>query len=258
MEKINGIFDSHAHYDDSAFDSDRMEVLSTLPQKGISYVMNVSADFMSAQAGIALSEKFSFVYSSVGIHPEFADTLSKSAAEDLERWAASPKVKAVGEIGLDYHYEGFSKKRQWSAFECQMELANKIGYPVIIHSRDATDDTLSVLRNFPEVKGVVHCFSGSAETANELLKMGYYIGFTGVITFSNAKKAVAAAQSVPLNRLLIETDCPYMAPVPMRGKRCDSSMLIHTANRLAEIKNVSKEELIAQTCQNAKSLYNIE
>lgn len=258
MEELNGIFDSHAHYDDSAFDSDRMEVLSTLPQKGISYVMNVAADFMSTQAGIALSENFSFVYSSVGIHPEFADTLSKSAAEDLERWAAFPKVKAVGEIGLDYHYEGFSKKRQWSAFERQMELANKIGYPVIIHSRDATDDTLSVLRNFPEVKGVVHCFSGSAETANELLKLDYYIGFTGVITFSNAKKAVAAAQSVPLNRLLIETDCPYMAPVPMRGKRCDSSMLVYTADRLAEIKDVSKEELIAQTCKNAKSLYHIE
>lgn len=255
--EIAGIFDSHAHYDDAAFDADRTEVLNALPQKGISYVMNVASDFMSAQAGISLTEQFPFVYSSVGIHPEFAQTLSKSALGDLERWLDYPKVKAVGEIGLDYHYDGYSKKQQWNAFERQMELAERTGYPVIIHSRDAVEDTLAILRSFPKVKGVVHCFSGSVQTAQELLKMGYYIGFTGVITFSNAKKAVLAAESVPLERLLIETDCPYMAPVPMRGKRCDSTMLPWTAARLAEIHQIATEELIRQTCQNALALYRI-
>lgn len=258
MEQLTGIFDSHAHYDDVAFDADRKELLNSLPDQGISYVMNVAADFMSAQAGIALSQLYSFVYSSVGVHPEFAHTLSKSALNDLERWADTPKVKAVGEIGLDYHYAGFSKREQWTAFERQMELAERIGYPVIIHSRDATEDTLAILRNFPGVMGVMHCFSGSAQTAQELLKMGYYIGFTGVITFTNAKKAVLAAQSVPLERLLIETDCPYMAPVPMRGNRCDSTMLPYTATKLAEIKEVSAQELICQTCKNAIALYRIE
>lgn len=250
------IFDSHAHYDDKKFNADRDAVLAALPGQGVRYVMNVGSTLRSSRTAIALAAKYGHVYASAGVHPHDA----KSAPDDLEEKLAAllkqDKVCAVGEIGLDYHYDFSPRNVQLDVFERQLQLAFDLELPVIVHDREAHADTLRLLKKYKS-RGIVHCFSGSAEMAGELVKMGLYIGFTGVVTFKNARKTLAAAAAVPPDRLLIETDCPYMAPEPNRGRRCDSSMLPAVAERLAQVRGMRPQELIDYTCQNACRVYNI-
>ncbi len=254
---LHNIFDSHSHYDDNRFDKDRDELLSGMLLSTVSYIMHASTDINSAQFGLKLADKYQNIYTSVGIHPLDLDKLEGDTLEKIEKIAReNEKVKAIGEIGLDYHYEPFDKELQKKIFAKQVELANKLDLPVIVHLREATQDGMEILKKY-KPKGVVHCFSGSAETASEVLKLGMYIGFTGVLTFKNSKKARRAASVVPLNRLLLETDCPYMAPEPFRGKRCDSRMISEIAKTAAEIYNFSPQEILDATCENAKVLYNI-
>lgn len=256
--KVNNIFDTHAHYADHAFDSDRDELLSSLPENGVKYVMLASSSVDDTRENALLAEKYDYIYAASGVHPESIDTNPMDYLDIVKNTIlSSPKIKAVGEIGLDYHYEGYDRDKQIKLFEEQLVLAKELSLPVIVHSRDACEDTLNILKKHKPC-GVVHCFSGSAETAKEIIKLGMYIGFTGVITFKNAKKALKALEAVPLDRLLLETDCPYMSPVPFRGKRCDSSMIAYTAEKAAEIKQIDTQKLIDITCENAKKFYLIK
>lgn len=255
---MHNIFDSHSHYADHAFDSDRFEVLEKLPENGIKYIMLAASGLDDTAENSELSSKYGYIYSSAGIHPENADNVPDGYLDIIrEAVRSNPKIKAIGEIGLDYHYEGYDREKQIKLFKAQLELADELELPVIIHSRDATEDTMNILREY-KPDGVVHCFSGSAETAAEVIKLSLYIGFTGVLTFKNAKKALKALEKVPMDKLLLETDCPYMAPVPFRGKRCDSSMIRYTAEKAAEIKGIPVQELLDITCRNAMEFYNIQ
>lgn len=254
---LENIFDSHAHYADSAFDDDREQLLAELPSKGVYRVMLASSSVEDTSVNSDLSQKYDYIYAAAGVHPESVDTNPENYIEIIERTVKNnPKIRAIGEIGLDYHYEGFDRDKQAELFCRQLELAGELELPVIVHSRDATEDTLRILQKY-HPGGVVHCFSGSAETAEEIIKLGMYIGFTGVLTFRNAKKALRALEAVPNDRLLLETDCPYMAPVPFRGNRCDSSMIAYTAEKAAEIKGMTAQEILNITTENAKRMYNI-
>ena len=251
------IFDTHAHYADSAFDGDREQVLAELPGKGIKLVMLAASGLDDSRDNVLLAQKYDYIYASVGVHPESVDETPADYIGTLRELIASePKIKAVGEIGLDYHYEGYDREKQIRFFREQLELAKELDMPVIVHSRNAAEDTVEILKEY-RPKGVVHCFSGSAETAREIVKTGMYIGFTGVLTFKNAKKALKALEAVPMDRLLMETDCPYMAPEPFRGSRCDSSMIAYTAAKAAEIKGIPVEELLEITCRNGMKMYDI-
>ncbi len=255
---MNNIFDTHAHYSDSAFDSDRDELLAALPTKGVRYVALASSSVEDSAANSAISEKYDYIYCAAGVHPECVDeTPYGYLAQIREIVAANSKVRAIGEIGLDYHYDGFDKDKQIKIFREQLELARELNLPVIVHSRDASEDTLNILKEY-KPQGVVHCFSGSAETAAEIVKLGMYISFTGVLTFKNAKKAAKALEVVPLEKLMLETDCPYMAPEPFRGKRCDSSMIAYTARKAAGIKGISVQEMLDITCRNGMEFYRIK
>ena len=206
---------------------------------------------------VALAQKYGYIYAAVGVHPESVDETPSDYREKLtELVKSSEKVRAIGEIGLDYHYENYDRDKQILFFRQQLELARELSLPVIVHSRNASEDTLDILKEYRPA-GVVHCFSGSAEVAREVIKLGMYIGFTGVLTFKNAKKALRALEAVPLDRLLLETDCPYMAPEPLRGRRCDSSMICYTAEKAAQIKDVSTQELLDITCRNGMDFYHI-
>lgn len=255
---MNNIFDTHAHYADHAFDEDREQILASLPEKGVKYVTLASSSVEDTAENSKLAQKYDYIYAAAGVHPESVDTNPADYLETVRKAISeNPKIRAVGEIGLDYHYDGYDREKQIKLFREQLELARELDMPVIVHSRDACEDTLVLLREF-KPKGVVHCFSGSAETAREIIRLGMYIGFTGVLTFKNAKKALRALAEVPLDRLLLETDCPYMAPVPFRGKRCDSSMIAYTAQKAAEIKGIPVDELLEITCRNGMALYNIQ
>lgn len=253
---MNNIFDTHAHYADRAFDADREELLKKLPDMGVSLVMLASSSVEDTRENALLAEKYSYIYSAAGVHPESADDNPEDYLSIVKAAAALPKTMAIGEIGLDYHYDGYCREKQIKLFEEQLELAKQLDMPVIIHTRDAWEDTLSILKSH-KPNAVVHCFSGSAEMAREVLKLGLYVGFTGVLTFKNAKKALKALAEVPTDRLLLETDCPYMAPEPFRGKRCDSSMIASTAAKAAEIKELDVQELINITNENGKRFYRI-
>lgn len=255
MEKI---FDTHAHYTDTAFDTDRDELIASLPKKNVGLIMQACTDLDDALKIQALSDKYDFMYASVGIHPEnIANGVPDNAYDKLLKIAKHNKVLAIGEIGLDYHYEGYDRHIQIELFKMQLELAKELSLPVIVHSRDATEDCLNILYKY-KPKGVMHCFSGSAETAKIIADLGMYIGFTGVLTFKNAKKALRAIEVVPQDKLVLETDCPYMAPVPYRGKRCDSSMIIHTAGAAATVLGKSTDEILSQTFDNGLRLFNID
>lgn len=253
-----GIFDTHAHYADRAFDCDREQVLAELTSKGVELVMLAGSDIRDSRENVRLAQCYDYVYAAASFHPEYADRAPEDIIDILRGIiASSPKVKAVGEIGLDYHYEGYDREKQINLFRQQLELAAELDMPVIVHSRNATEDTLDILKEY-RPRGVVHCFSGSAETAKEIIKLGMYIGFTGVLTFKNSKKALKALEAVPMDRLLMETDCPYMAPEPLRGQRSDSSMIAYTAVKAAEVKGISVQELIDITCRNGRTLYGID
>jgi len=252
------IFDSHAHYDDEAFNEDREEVIKGLKDKGVIGVLNCGSSLEGARMSVELSSKYDFIYSAVGIHPEYADIVNEKLIEELRGLARNLKVKAIGEIGLDYYYEENPPREiQKASFKLQMELAMELNLPVVIHDRDAHKDTLDILKEFPEVIGTVHCFSGSVEFAKECLKLGYYIGFTGVITFKNAKKIADVAKCVPMDRILVETDCPYMAPSPHRGKRNKSDYIKYIIEKISEIKGKTIEEIEDATIFNIKQLLKI-
>ena len=252
------LFDTHAHMNDPAFDEDREAVLLGLKEKGVQWVMNVGCCLDSSRDCIAMAERYPFVYASVGSHPDSADEVNEEVLEQYRQMAKHPKVRAIGEIGLDYYYETIPRETQIRAFRMQMELARELKMPVIIHERDAHDDGMRMVKEFKDVTGVFHCYSGSAEMARQLVNMGWYIGFTGVLTFKNARKAVETAQSIPLDRIVLETDCPFMAPEPFRGKRNDPGYLYRMAQQLAQIRGISVEEVQEATTANAKRLYRLD
>ena len=249
-------FDSHAHLDAPRFAADRDEIFAALAEQGP--VMNVGCDLASSERSVALAQKYSFVYAAVGSHPDDADHVDGKLLDAYRRLCAEKKVRAIGEIGLDYHYEDVPRAQQIIAFEQQLELAEALKLPVIVHEREAHGDAMDIVMRHPDVRGVFHCFSGSKEMALWLVERGWYIGFTGVLTFKNARRAVEAAQALPLERILIETDCPYMAPEPYRGRRNDSRFVPLVAAKLAELRGLTPEEAGEITAANAKRLYGIE
>lgn len=251
------IFDTHAHYDDEAFDSDRDILLSSFNKKGIGLVIDPGCDLESCQKSIQLSEKYSFIYSAIGVHPEEIDGLSENDIEGVYKLLEHPKCVAVGEIGLDYYWNKSNKDLQKQIFQMQLEWAIEYNLPVIIHDREAHGDALEIVEHFPTVRGVFHCFSGSVEMAQRLLSLGWYLGFDGPITYKNNKKQIEVLNQCPMDRILIETDSPYLSPVPMRGRRNDSSNLIYIVDRIAEVKGVSKETIISETTANGKRLFGI-
>ena len=252
------LFDTHAHLDDRAFDADRAELLSALPSQGLALVMNPGCSLASSRNADALSREYDYIYAAVGSHPDAADEVNEEVLEQYRQLCkANPKIKAIGEIGLDYHYEDIPRELQKEAFRLQMKLAEELKLPVIVHEREAHADALEILDEFPTVTGVFHCYSGSAEMAKELVSRGWYIGFTGVLTFKNARKAVEVATVIPQDRLVLETDCPYMAPEPFRGKRNHPGYLYRMAEKLAELWDLPVEQVQAITLENGKRLYHI-
>lgn len=253
------LYDTHAHLNNPSFDADRDEVMKKIKDSGVGFVNNIGACIKTSYESIALAEKYDFVYASCGVHPAETNALTEHDMETLFEMSKHPKVKAIGEIGLDYHYEDNpDPDTQIYWFKRQLELAKEASLPVVIHDRESKGEAVSILKDYNINKGVMHCFSGSAETAKELLKMGFYISFTGVVTFKNARKSIEALKVIPLERLFIETDCPYMAPEPVRGTRNDSSNVIRIAEKYAEVKGVSLEEVIDTTTRNAKEFFNIK
>ncbi|RXI41106.1 hydrolase TatD [Clostridium tetani] len=253
------IFDSHAHYDDDSFNEDRIRVLEELKNNNIIGVLNCGSSFKGAVDSLNLAKNNDFFYAAVGIHPEYADTVDEDMLNEIKNMTSHPKVKAIGEIGLDYYYEDNPPKEvQKEAFIKQMKLAKELNLPVVIHDRDAHKDILDIIKMFPEVHGVIHCFSGSVEFARECLKLGYYIGFTGIVTFKNARKTLEVVKEVPIDKILVETDCPYMAPEPHRGKRNRSEYIEQIIKKVAKIKEISEEELNNQVILNTKHLLNIK
>ena len=250
------IFDSHAHYDDSRFDSDRDDLFNRVfKEKGVCGVITCGTNMESSKRAIALSKKYDNVYASVGVYPE--DIVDTVDTEALKALAADERVVAIGEIGLEYHYEGVDRDIQKREFERQIELANELSLPIIVHDREAHGDTVDILRR-TKPKGVIHCFSGSVETMREILGLGMYIGLGGAVTFKNARVPVEAAKEVPLDRLLLETDAPYMSPVPFRGQRCDSTMIKYVAEKIAEVRGASADEILNAAEKNAKALFGIK
>jgi TatD DNase family protein len=254
------LFDSHAHLDDERFDEDREALIEGLPGRGISYVLNAGADMDSSKRAIALAEKYDFIYASVGIHPHDAVNMMNGDLYTLEAMAKHPKVVAIGEIGLDYYYDNSPRDIQRKRFADQLELSAKAGLPVIIHDRDAHGDTLDILKAHRSIlKGcVLHCYSGSWDMAKVLLDMGFYISLGGPVTFKNAAKAVEVAQNINLESLLIETDSPYLAPHPHRGKRNDPGLVRYAAERIAEIRGMEVSEVARITLENACRFFGIQ
>ena len=253
------LFDTHAHYDAEQFDADREEILAALPEKGIALVVNPGCDLPTSRKALELAKQYDYIYAAVGYHPESCAPYQESELDILREMAQHPKVVAIGEIGLDYYWEeNPPRELQQRVFRAQMELARELGLPVIVHDREAHADSLAIIKEFPEVRGVFHSFSGSGEMAKELVKMGWMISFTGVLTYKNARKAVEAAEAVPIESIMIETDAPYMAPVPHRGERCDSSLVVHTCEKLAEIKGISLEDCARITTENGKRFFRIK
>ena len=253
------IFDTHAHYDDDAFDEDRDALLAGMREAGVEYIVNIGASMASSERSLQLAKKYPFIYAAVGVHPDEVGELNEEKFEKLREWSMDEKVKAIGEIGLDYYWdkEGHDLQKHW--FLRQMELAHERNLPMIVHSREAAKDTLDmVIAAKPlELSGIIHCYSYSVEQAREYLNMGYYLGIGGVLTFKNAKKLKEVAEYAPLSQIVLETDCPYLAPTPYRGKRNNSSMIAYVAEELAAIKQVPVEEVLRITNENGRKLYNI-
>ena len=252
------IFDTRAHYDDSRFDGDRDAVLAALPEAGVELVLDPGCDLPSSRAAAALAERYGHVYAAAGIHPENCAGFQDADLAALRQLLAQPKVAAIGEIGLDYDWaENPPRDFQQMVFRKQLALAEELDLPVIVHDREAHGDSLSIIREFPAVTGVFHCFSGSPEMAEELLKRGWYLGFDGPITYKNARRAPEVAAITPLERMVVETDAPYLSPVPVRGRRNDSRYLPHVIAKLAEWKGVTPEEMTRITCENGKRLFRL-
>mgnify|MGYP000319077900 CR=1 FL=1 len=252
------IFDTHAHYDSGAFNADRFDILASMPEKNVGLIVDPGCDLESSRAAIALAEKYDFVYAAVGWHPEDMDKLTDEGFDEMIKLMHHPKCVAVGEIGLDYYWDAEHKDEQKALFIRQIELALELDKPVIVHDREAHGDSFDIVSRYPELRGVFHCYSGSAEIAQELLKLGWDLGFDGPLTYKNAKKTVEVARIVPLDRVLLETDSPYMSPVPVRGTRNDSRNVFHIAAKFAELRGMEVDEVIALTGENGKRLFGIE
>ena len=252
------LFDTHAHMDDRAFYADRKALLESLRENQIGLLMNPGCSLASSQAAVALANQYDYIYAAVGSHPDAADEVNEDTLEHCRVLCReNPKVKAIGEIGLDYHYEDIPRDIQKRAFRLQLELAQERKLPAIVHEREAHEDGMKLVSEFPEVTGVFHCYSGSLEMAKWLLDRGWYIGFGGVLTFKNARKALEVAANIPLERIVLETDCPYMAPEPYRGRRNDPGKLHRVAEKLAQLRGLTPEEVEAITLENGKRLYGI-
>ncbi len=245
------LYDTHAHLDDEQFNSDRKEIIEKIRLSGVGLVNNIGASIESSYASIELAEKYDFIRAVVGVHPSEVYDMTEDDIEALRKMAAHKSVVAIGEIGLDYHYDDTDPILQKKWFCRQLDLAKELNMPVVIHDRDSKGECIEILREKEIHRGVVHCFSGSAETAKLILDMGLHISFTGVVTFKNAKRAIEALKIIPMDKIFIETDCPYMAPEPHRGTRNDSSLVCHIAEKIAEIKNLSYDEVVDITTQNA-------
>lgn len=250
------IFDTHSHYDDEKFNPDREMLLSTLQSQGVSNVVSCGCDIETTQFNFDLAQKYDFMYFAAGFHPECLEGASIEDLEIVRKFAQNKKCVAIGEIGLDYHWMSSTKEVQKEFFTSQIELAASLELPVIVHDREAHGDTLDILKA-TKPKGVVHCFSGSKEMAREIIKLGMYIGLNGVVTFNNARKSLEVVKDIPLDRLVLETDCPYLAPVPHRGKRNDSSLIPFIAEKIAALLDMDAQELLNITNENAKKLYNL-
>ena len=248
-------FESHAHYDDERFDEDRDTLLVSFPAEGIETVINASSDIKSSKASIALSEKYPFFYAAVGVHPHEVENITEADIDELRELSKHPKVVAIGEIGLDYYYDLSPRDLQRHWFKRQLELADELKMPVIIHSRDAAQECFDIIKNSNVRNGVIHCYSGSAEMAEEYIKMGFYIGVGGSLTFKNNKKGVETVERIPIEKILIETDSPYLAPVPYRGKRNDSRLLKYVVERISQIKNIPENDICNITKNNAQNLF---
>ena len=252
------IFDTHAHYDDRQFDTDRTELLNGMPDAGVGTIVNVGASLNGCRRAMELAVEFPFVYAAVGVHPDEVGFLNEETFSQLEGWCYEEKVVAVGEIGLDYYWDTESHDLQKEWFIRQLDLARRTGLPVNIHSRDAAEDTFRIMKEHAEgIPGIIHCFSGSRELAAEYVKLGFYIGIGGVVTFKNGKKLKQVAREIPLSRIVLETDCPYLAPEPYRGKRNQSGYIRYVAEEIARLKGISCEEVIEQTELNAREVYRV-
>ncbi len=251
-------FDSHAHYDDKKFDSDRDELLKNMHAKNVDFIMNSGESMKAATKTIELTKKYHFIYGAVGIHPHNVANMTESDIDKLRSYASVDKIMAIGEIGLDFYYDNSPRDIQRFWFKKQLDLASEIDMPVIIHSRDAALECFDIIKNSGVRKGVIHCFSGSSQMAMDYIKMGFYIGIGGVLTYSNAKKTVDVVDKIPLERIVIETDCPYLAPVPFRGKRNNSMYLEYVVDKISQIKNISHEETAKITKENAIRLFSIK
>lgn len=252
------LFDTHAHIDDQAFDEDRQILLQQLPQQGLALVMNPACSLQSSRNICRLIAQYPYLYGAVGSHPDAADEVNEEVLCEYRMLCKqNPKIKAIGEIGLDYHYEDIPRQIQQQAFRAQMALAAELQLPVIVHDREAHGDSMAIVKEFPTVKGVFHCYSGATEMALELVERGWYIGFTGVLTFKNARKAVEVAASLPLDRIVLETDCPYMAPEPFRGKRNSPGYLYRMAQQLGQIRGMTAQQIEDITLENGKRLYGL-
>lgn len=252
----NNIFDTHSHYDDDKFDNDRASLLKSLPEKGVINAVSCGCDIKSSEFNRLLAEKFDYLYFAAGFHPENLGGAEITDLNKINELAAHKKCVAIGEIGLDYYWMDSTKEKQKLFFEKQIELASELGMPIIVHDRDAHGDTLDILKN-TKPKGVVHCFSGSKEMAREVIKIGMYIGLNGVATFKNARKSLEVVKEIPIERLVLETDCPYLAPEPHRGERNDSSYIPYIAERIGNVLNMEPQKLLNITAENAKKLYNL-
>lgn len=253
------LFDSHAHYDDEKYTKDRYEVIGRAHEQGVSYILNASSDIASSVESISLSQELDYVYAAVGVHPHNVGEINDNTITTLADFAENKKVVAIGEIGLDYYYDNYPREAQKYWFARQINLAKNVKLPIIVHSRDAHEEVLNIIKNerASEVGGVFHCFAGSVEMAKILLNHNFYISIGGVVTFKNAKTILDVAAYVPNDRLLIETDCPYLTPEPHRGKRNDSGYLYLVAEKIAEIKGLSFQEVAQMTTENGKRLFNI-
>lgn len=251
-------FDTHAHYDSSKFDADRDEVLRALPESGVTLVVDPGDNAERSSRAVELAQRYPHVYAAVGWHPEEAEDWDADSLLAIRELAQRPKVCAIGEIGLDYYWDTTYRDRQKEMFRAQIELALELNLPVIVHDREAHGDSLEIVREYPELRGVFHCFSGSVEMAQELLRRGWYLGFDGPITYKNAVRALEVIRVCPMDRILLETDSPYLAPVPNRGKRNDSRNLPYIAATVARIKDISVEAVAAQTMENGKRLFGIQ
>ena len=253
------IFDTHAHYDDEDFDADRYELLESMKEHGVGTIVNIGASMRSCKTTLALAEKYPFVYGALGVHPSDCGTMTEEDIQWIKANAANEKIVAIGEIGLDYYWDNVDRDVQKKWFVRQLEIAKETGLPVIIHSRDAAQDTLEIMKaeHKDTTGGVIHCFSYGVEMAREYLNMDYFIGVGGVLTFKNGKKLKEVVEYAPMDKLVLETDCPYLAPVPYRGKRNSSLYLTHVVEEMAAIKGMSVEDVIRVTAENAKRLYRL-